>query len=172
MKWLFSDLRRRCWSSWVWWTPRGFSMDTTSSQRLTSPPSKPSSTSEVRLYKRIHLSTPKQFVKSALCLINILMWIVYFPGCTGALARELAKEYPSSSVTVFDLPLVVEAAQKHFRLEDDTVVFQSGECCLIVSESFWTRPIYCKYNKVWTKVAVSVVQEALSRGICFLAVLF
>lgn len=53
--------------------------------------------------------------------------VVDLGGCTGALARELAKEYPSSSVTVFDLPLVVEAAQKHFRLEDDTVVFQSGD---------------------------------------------
>lgn len=50
-----------------------------------------------------------------------------FPGCTGALAREVARVYPSASVTVFDLPQVVETAQKHFSQDDDTVVFQTGE---------------------------------------------
>ncbi|XP_061599364.1 acetylserotonin O-methyltransferase 2 [Cololabis saira] len=53
--------------------------------------------------------------------------IVDLGGCTGALAREMAKAYPSSSVTVFDLPEVVEAAKKHFSLEDDAVAFQSGD---------------------------------------------
>ncbi|XP_034433399.1 acetylserotonin O-methyltransferase 2 [Hippoglossus hippoglossus] len=53
--------------------------------------------------------------------------IVDLGGCTGALAREMAKAYPSSSVTVFDLPQVVETAQKHFSQEDDTVVFQTGD---------------------------------------------
>ncbi|XP_069391645.1 acetylserotonin O-methyltransferase 2 [Paralichthys olivaceus] len=53
--------------------------------------------------------------------------IVDLGGCTGALAREMAKAYPSSSVTVFDLPQVVETAQKHFSQEDDTVVFQDGD---------------------------------------------
>lgn len=35
-------------------------------------------------------------------------------GCTGALARELAREYPGLQVTVFDLPDVVELAA-HFQ---------------------------------------------------------
>ncbi|KAM4625532.1 acetylserotonin O-methyltransferase 2 [Polymixia lowei] len=48
-------------------------------------------------------------------------------GCSGALGREMAKAYPSSSVTVFDLPQVVETAQKHFSEEDDTIVFQAGD---------------------------------------------
>ncbi|TKS87201.1 Acetylserotonin O-methyltransferase [Collichthys lucidus] len=48
-------------------------------------------------------------------------------GCTGALAREMAKAYPSSSVTVFDLPQVVETAQKHFSQENDAVAFQAGD---------------------------------------------
>lgn len=48
-------------------------------------------------------------------------------GCTGALAHEVAKAYPSSSVVVFDLPGVVEAAQKHFPQENDAVAFESGE---------------------------------------------
>ncbi|XP_077420092.1 acetylserotonin O-methyltransferase 2 [Vanacampus margaritifer] len=48
-------------------------------------------------------------------------------GCTGALARELAKAYPSSSVTVFDMPAVVEMATKHFLQENDTFTFQSGD---------------------------------------------
>lgn len=50
-----------------------------------------------------------------------------FPGCTGALAREVARAFPSSSVTVFDLPKVVEMALKHFAQEDDEVTFQAGE---------------------------------------------
>ncbi|KAM3594570.1 uncharacterized protein V6R79_009824 [Siganus canaliculatus] len=53
--------------------------------------------------------------------------IVDLGGCTGALAREMAKVYPSSSVSVFDLPPVVEMAQKHFHQEGDTVVFQTGD---------------------------------------------
>lgn len=50
------------------------------------------------------------------------------PGCTGALAREVVKAFPSSSVTVFDLPHVVEMAQKHFAQDDDNITFQAGEC--------------------------------------------
>ncbi|XP_037342832.2 acetylserotonin O-methyltransferase 2 [Pungitius pungitius] len=53
--------------------------------------------------------------------------IVDLGGCTGALAREMAKAYPSSSVTVFDLPQVVETALKHFPQEDAAVGFQSGD---------------------------------------------
>nr|XP_040056274.1 acetylserotonin O-methyltransferase 2 [Gasterosteus aculeatus aculeatus] len=59
--------------------------------------------------------------------------IVDLGGCTGALAREMAKAYPSSSVTVFDLPQVVETALKHFPQEDAGAVrflggdFFSGE---------------------------------------------
>ncbi|XP_029316071.1 acetylserotonin O-methyltransferase 2 isoform X2 [Cottoperca gobio] len=53
--------------------------------------------------------------------------IVDLGGCTGALACEMAKAYPSSSVTVFDLPQVVDAAQKHFSQENDAVVFQTGD---------------------------------------------
>ncbi|XP_039642594.1 acetylserotonin O-methyltransferase 2 isoform X2 [Perca fluviatilis] len=53
--------------------------------------------------------------------------IVDLGGCTGALAREMAKAYPSSSITVFDLPQIVETAQKHFSQESNTVVFQSGD---------------------------------------------
>ncbi|XP_026195470.1 acetylserotonin O-methyltransferase 2 [Anabas testudineus] len=52
---------------------------------------------------------------------------VLLPGCTGALAREMAKAYPSSSVSVFDLPQVVETARKHFSQENDAFVFQTGD---------------------------------------------
>ncbi|XP_054652613.1 acetylserotonin O-methyltransferase 2 [Dunckerocampus dactyliophorus] len=48
-------------------------------------------------------------------------------GCTGALARELAKAYPSSSVTVFDFLEIVEIARKHFLQENDTFTFESGD---------------------------------------------
>ncbi|XP_028994980.1 acetylserotonin O-methyltransferase 2 isoform X2 [Betta splendens] len=53
--------------------------------------------------------------------------IVDLGGCTGALAREMAKAYPSSCVSVFDLPQVVETAQKHFSQDNDVFVFQSGD---------------------------------------------
>ncbi|XP_050933944.1 acetylserotonin O-methyltransferase 2 isoform X3 [Lates calcarifer] len=59
--------------------------------------------------------------------LSCFQTIVDLGGCTGALAREMAKEYPSSSVIVFDLPQVVETAQKHFSQENDSVVFQTGD---------------------------------------------
>ncbi|KAM7403698.1 hypothetical protein PAMA_004235 [Pampus argenteus] len=59
--------------------------------------------------------------------LSCFQTIVDLGGCTGALAREIAETYPSSSVTVFDLPQVVETAQKHFCEENDAVVFQSGD---------------------------------------------
>ncbi|XP_055721641.1 acetylserotonin O-methyltransferase 2 [Salvelinus fontinalis] len=48
-------------------------------------------------------------------------------GCSGALARELSKAYPSSSVTVLDLPTVIQTARQHFCEQDDTIVFQEGD---------------------------------------------
>uniref|UniRef100_A0A8C1PM21 Acetylserotonin O-methyltransferase 2 n=1 Tax=Cyprinus carpio TaxID=7962 RepID=A0A8C1PM21_CYPCA len=39
---------------------------------------------------------------------------------------ELAKEDPSSTVTVLDLPAVVQTAQQHFTQQDDTICFQEG----------------------------------------------
>ncbi|KAK5613331.1 hypothetical protein CRENBAI_023848 [Crenichthys baileyi] len=53
--------------------------------------------------------------------------IIDLGGCTGALANEMARAYPASSITVFDLPEVVEAAQKHYSQEDNGVAFQSGD---------------------------------------------
>ncbi|XP_071238549.1 acetylserotonin O-methyltransferase 2 isoform X2 [Salvelinus alpinus] len=53
-------------------------------------------------------------------------------GCSGALARELSKAYPSSSVTVLDLPTVIQTARQHFSEQDDTIVFQEGGGVLLV----------------------------------------
>ncbi|KAM9842742.1 acetylserotonin O-methyltransferase 2 [Aulostomus maculatus] len=53
--------------------------------------------------------------------------IIDLGGCTGALAREIAKVYPSSSVRVLDLPHVVEMAQKHFSQENEAVGFEAGD---------------------------------------------
>ncbi|XP_047202222.1 acetylserotonin O-methyltransferase 2 isoform X2 [Girardinichthys multiradiatus] len=53
--------------------------------------------------------------------------IIDLGGCTGALATEMARAYPASSITVFDLPEVVEAAQKHYSQEGNGVAFQSGD---------------------------------------------
>lgn len=47
----------------------------------------------------------------------------------------MAKAYPSSSVTVFDLPQVVGTAQKHFSQENDVVVFQTGESLSLHAEN-------------------------------------
>uniref|UniRef100_A0A8D3DYQ1 Acetylserotonin O-methyltransferase n=1 Tax=Scophthalmus maximus TaxID=52904 RepID=A0A8D3DYQ1_SCOMX len=59
--------------------------------------------------------------------LSCFQTIVDLGGCTGALAREMAMEYPSSTVTVFDLPQVVELAHRHFSQENDAVVFQTGD---------------------------------------------
>ncbi|XP_065144307.1 acetylserotonin O-methyltransferase 2 isoform X1 [Paramisgurnus dabryanus] len=53
--------------------------------------------------------------------------IIDLGGCSGVLARELAKEYPSSTVTVLDLPDVIQSAQRHFVQEGDTIRFQEGD---------------------------------------------
>uniref|UniRef100_A0A2K5Z716 Acetylserotonin O-methyltransferase n=1 Tax=Mandrillus leucophaeus TaxID=9568 RepID=A0A2K5Z716_MANLE len=47
-------------------------------------------------------------------------------GCTGALARELAREYPRLQVTVFDLPDVVELAV-HFQPAGPQIHFAAGD---------------------------------------------
>uniref|UniRef100_A0A3Q3D1P0 Acetylserotonin O-methyltransferase n=1 Tax=Hippocampus comes TaxID=109280 RepID=A0A3Q3D1P0_HIPCM len=61
--------------------------------------------------------------------------VVDLGGCTGALAREMVKAYPSSSVTVFDMPAVVEMAAKHFLQENNTLKFQSGSQSLFFRSS-------------------------------------
>uniref|UniRef100_A0AAY4AB45 Acetylserotonin O-methyltransferase n=1 Tax=Denticeps clupeoides TaxID=299321 RepID=A0AAY4AB45_9TELE len=48
-------------------------------------------------------------------------------GCSGGLARELAKVYPASAVTVLDLPNVVQVAKRHFSEGDAAVHFQEGD---------------------------------------------
>lgn len=58
--------------------------------------------------------------------LQLVLFCGVFAGCSGALARELAKEYPSSTVTVLDLPTVVQTAQRHFAQQDDTICFQEG----------------------------------------------
>ncbi|XP_057200084.1 acetylserotonin O-methyltransferase 2 isoform X1 [Triplophysa rosa] len=52
--------------------------------------------------------------------------IIDLGGCSGALAREIAKEYPSSTVMVLDLPEVIQSAQRHFAQQNDTICFQEG----------------------------------------------
>ncbi|KAJ7988823.1 hypothetical protein DPEC_G00313190 [Dallia pectoralis] len=53
--------------------------------------------------------------------------IVDLGGCSGALARELSRAYPSSLVTVLDLPKVVQLARQHFDEQNDTIMFQEGD---------------------------------------------
>ncbi|KAI5102714.1 acetylserotonin O-methyltransferase, partial [Silurus meridionalis] len=55
------------------------------------------------------------------CIVLILR------SCSGALARELSKAYPASTVTVLDLPKVIQTAQKHFCQSDDTIKFLEGD---------------------------------------------
>lgn len=49
------------------------------------------------------------------------------PGCTGALAYEFTKAHPELTVTVFDLPAVVELSE-HFQPQhtDNRVSFVAG----------------------------------------------
>ncbi|MBN3323718.1 ASMT methyltransferase, partial [Atractosteus spatula] len=60
--------------------------------------------------------------------------IVDIGGCTGALARELSRAYPDSSVIIFDLPQVVQASKKNYSQPSDTFTFQEG---LGVAFTWW-----------------------------------
>ncbi|XP_029457614.1 acetylserotonin O-methyltransferase-like [Rhinatrema bivittatum] len=49
-------------------------------------------------------------------------------GCSGALAKECISLYPASTVTIYDLPKVVQTAKKHFISPDeDRIRFQEGD---------------------------------------------
>ncbi|XP_042314339.1 acetylserotonin O-methyltransferase-like [Sceloporus undulatus] len=47
-------------------------------------------------------------------------------GGNGALAKECISLYPNSTITIFDLPEVVEKAKKHFVCSEDRIIFQEG----------------------------------------------
>ncbi|KAM6960740.1 acetylserotonin O-methyltransferase 2 [Aplochiton taeniatus] len=53
--------------------------------------------------------------------------VVDLGGCSGALAREFIRAYPTSSVIVFDIPKVIETAQKHFSEQHENIVYQGGD---------------------------------------------
>ncbi|XP_072897989.1 acetylserotonin O-methyltransferase-like isoform X1 [Hemitrygon akajei] len=49
-------------------------------------------------------------------------------GCTGALAKECVSAYPKSTVTIYDLPKVLEMAGKHFvSQEEKRILFHEGD---------------------------------------------
>nr|XP_034972514.1 acetylserotonin O-methyltransferase-like isoform X4 [Zootoca vivipara] len=49
-------------------------------------------------------------------------------GCSGALAKEYISLYPNSTVTIFDLPEVVETGKKHFvSSEEHRITFHKGD---------------------------------------------
>uniref|UniRef100_A0A8D0H0S0 Acetylserotonin O-methyltransferase n=1 Tax=Sphenodon punctatus TaxID=8508 RepID=A0A8D0H0S0_SPHPU len=49
-------------------------------------------------------------------------------GCAGALAQECISLYPNSSVTIYDLPKVVQMAKKHFvSPEERRITFHEGD---------------------------------------------
>ncbi|XP_062389446.1 acetylserotonin O-methyltransferase [Sardina pilchardus] len=49
-------------------------------------------------------------------------------GCSGALAKQCTLAYPGSSVTIFDLPKVVQMSREHFvSAEDKRISFHEGD---------------------------------------------
>ncbi|XP_029459501.1 acetylserotonin O-methyltransferase-like isoform X2 [Rhinatrema bivittatum] len=49
-------------------------------------------------------------------------------GCSGVMAKECISLYPASTVTIYDLPKVVETAKKHFISPDEhRIRFQEGD---------------------------------------------
>lgn len=54
-------------------------------------------------------------------------------GCTGALAHELAREYPGLKVTVFDLPEVIEDVRcfQPDGPQTEQVSFVPGQCSCV-----------------------------------------
>ncbi|XP_029459509.1 acetylserotonin O-methyltransferase-like isoform X5 [Rhinatrema bivittatum] len=56
-------------------------------------------------------------------------------GCSGALAKECISLYPASTVTIYDLPKVLQIAKKHFISPDEhRISFQEGGAVLLVEE--------------------------------------
>ncbi|KPP71417.1 acetylserotonin O-methyltransferase-like [Scleropages formosus] len=58
--------------------------------------------------------------------------IIILGGCSGALAREVTREYPAATVTVLDSSAVLQAAREHFLQADDTIQFQEGKLALVI----------------------------------------
>ncbi|KAB1252507.1 Acetylserotonin O-methyltransferase [Camelus dromedarius] len=55
-------------------------------------------------------------------------------GCSGALAKECVALYPACRVTVFDIPEVVQMAEKHFSFAgEERISFREGD--------FFTDPL-------------------------------
>ncbi|KAG9485673.1 hypothetical protein GDO78_008655 [Eleutherodactylus coqui] len=48
-------------------------------------------------------------------------------GCTGALAKQFLSTYNESTVTIMDLPQVVETAKKYFVTDDERIHFLEGD---------------------------------------------
>lgn len=69
---------------------------------------------------------PTNFVTLERTVIPVLFGFLYL-GCTGAMAYEFARAYPELSVTVLDLPAVIEMSG-HFRPHnaEDRVSFVAG----------------------------------------------
>ncbi|XP_029459502.1 acetylserotonin O-methyltransferase-like isoform X3 [Rhinatrema bivittatum] len=54
-------------------------------------------------------------------------------GCSGVMAKECISLYPASTVTIYDLPKVVETAKKHFISPDEhRIRFQEGGAVLLL----------------------------------------
>lgn len=62
-----------------------------------------------------------------------LYFMFTIPGCTGVMAYEFIKAHPQLSVTVFDLPLVVELSESfHPQHTDNRVSFKAGQLSLFI----------------------------------------
>uniref|UniRef100_A0A8B9KBS9 Acetylserotonin O-methyltransferase n=1 Tax=Astyanax mexicanus TaxID=7994 RepID=A0A8B9KBS9_ASTMX len=62
-------------------------------------------------------------------LFNIfLINLILLACCSGALARQCVKLYPDCTVTIFDLPKVVQMSREHFLSpEEDRISFHEGD---------------------------------------------
>ncbi|XP_048389139.1 acetylserotonin O-methyltransferase isoform X2 [Stegostoma tigrinum] len=60
--------------------------------------------------------------------LSIFTHIVDLGGCTGAIAKECISAYPQSTVTIYDLPKVLEMARNHFvSPHEKRITFHEGD---------------------------------------------
>jgi len=133
---------------------------------LTSPGLKRRATSEVRR-RTERFKKKKVFprvINHPVAYHHLLVSLFFFPGCTGAMAYEFTKAHPGFSVTVFDLPAVVELSERFHPLHtDNRVSFVAGVCVFIITV---TPPSTCDRDSWLSPLSSLRDQETSSRTSC------
>ncbi|MEE6469058.1 hypothetical protein FKM82_008485 [Ascaphus truei] len=59
--------------------------------------------------------------------LSVFSTVYDLGGCSGGLAKQFVSVYPESTVTILDMPKVVQTAKKHFITGEERISFQEGD---------------------------------------------